>query len=103
MIVLKFFFEWSVTSTCLWSGNEKANEVYGVGPISLDYFSLPESLKNTITDLCEEFQTALDWDDPGGPLLWTDKHWSDFNARARQAYNGVCAALGNEITVLEHF
>ena len=97
---LKFMFEYGPTHTCIWD-TEPTDKYYGC-PIPLDELPLSDGLRADIVQMCEEFQSSLDWDDPPAPSPWTQEHMQDFVARSKEAYSRVVAELGDAYTV-EYF
>lgn len=89
---LRFMFDWGANS-CLWSSNDAAIERYGVGPIDFDELPLSEGLKKQLRTLCDEHDTALDWDCPQNGLVWDEETQSDFFEKARVAYGDIIHEL----------
>ena len=92
-------FDWG-SGVCLWSSNDEAKEKFGDYPIE-DLEKLPVSaeLRRELGYLITEHDKALDWDDPGGDLLWNDQQIADFKLRAAQAYERLVRELGNDFEV----
>ncbi|HEU4453205.1 MAG TPA: hypothetical protein VFR81_09090 [Longimicrobium sp.] len=44
--------------------------------------------------------TALDWDDPGGPSPWTDEESARFDRAAEDLLVGIRAELGPDFEVV---
>ncbi len=98
MCIIKFMFDWGA-DTCIWSVNKEAEEQIGEGLISLEKFPLSNELKTMIENLCAEYQTALNWDEPQAGIAWSDEQLDDFRRRALNAYNQFVASIGNDIEV----
>lgn len=98
-IVRRFFFEWAA-DTCLWSANDRSVELFGAGALGLNLFSLSDGLKQTLLDMGEEFQDALDWSEPQNPSPWSKEQKDCFLRRSREVYTQLCAELGDEYEVL---
>lgn len=79
---LRFMFDWCADS-CLWSLDDAAIERYGVGPVDLDELPLSAELKKKLQNLCDEHDTALDWDCPQNGLVWDWERQYAFLERAR--------------------
>lgn len=96
---LRFMFEYGEIYTCIW--NTTPTDEYDGGPMPLDNFSLSNGVKSDIIQMCEEFQTSLDWDCPQDPSPWTEKHKRDFAARSKAIYDRLVAELGDDY-ILEY-
>ena len=94
---LKFMFDYGEIYTCIWN-DEPTDEYYGC-PMHLDELPLSDGLRADIVQMCEEFQSSLDWEYPPDPSPWTQEHMQDFMARSKAAYNRVVAELGDAYTV----
>ncbi|MBO5797332.1 MAG: hypothetical protein J6R77_03180 [Clostridia bacterium] len=99
MYTLRFFFEWGATH-CLWCGDDETTARYGVGPIQFDDLPLSDSLKATLLQMGEEYQTALNWQYPPDPSPWTAEHRADFLRRSEDVYRQLVEELGAEHHVL---
>ena len=99
MYTLRFFFEWG-SPHCLWGGDEETNARYGVGPISFDALPLSDSLKATLLEMGEEYQTALNWQYPPDPSPWTAEHKADFLRRCEEVYKQLVSELSDEHNVV---
>ena len=53
----------------------------------------------TLNHLIKEHDKALDWDDPGGDLLWNERQIAEFKQRAAQAYEQLVHELGSDFQV----
>ena len=94
---LRFFFNYGEIYTCIWN-DEPTDKYYGC-PMYLDELPLSDGLRADIVQMCEEFQSSLDWDYPPDPSPWTQEHMQDFVARSKEAYNRVVAELGDAYIV----
>lgn len=99
MCIIKFMFDWGADHTCVWSVNKEAEEKFGEGIISLEKFPLSNELKTEIQNLCTEYQTALNWDEPQAGIVWSKEQIEDFRARALIAYNQFVDSIGDDIVV----
>lgn len=93
---IKYMFDWG-SGACLWSCNKEAKEKFGDYPIE-DLEKLPVSaeLRNELEYLIPEHDKALNWDDPGGDLLWNVQQVTQFKQRAAQAYEQLVPELGSD-------
>lgn len=94
---LKYMFEWG--GICVWSDNEAARVLFGDYAIETEKLPISDSLKKTLVYLEKKHDEALNWDDPGGDLLWTQDQIDEFGKEAREAYQMLCDELGEEFDV----
>ena len=77
---LRYFFD-PGAGTCLWADDDETEARYG---LAVDVHMLPVRPNTRV--MCDYatawFDTHLDWDDPGGPSLWSDDEWARFRATA---------------------
>lgn len=99
MCIIKFMFDWGADHTCIWSVNKEAEEKFGEGIISLENFPLLNELRTKIENLCAEYQTALNWDEPQAGIIWSKEQIEDFRARSQNAYNQFVDSIGDDIVV----
>lgn len=93
---LKLMFEWR--GGCLWAGNDAALKAFDVGEIE-DKLPLSDETRQRLEELSVWHDTALDWDDPGGPSPWTAEEYERFVRAAREVLERVRAELGPEFSV----
>ncbi len=98
MYKLKFFFEWG-TERCLWARNEAARERFDLGPIDYGKLNISKKLWEELENLGEEYQTALDKNDPANGIIWSQEKIDDFSARAHAAWEELIKELGAEYSV----
>lgn len=96
---LRFFFDFGPTASPLWCQNDVAYQRFGCGPIDMDVLGLPKNLQEILCKLWDEYQTSLDWADPGAPSPWSSDETERFRQRAWAAYQQVIAALGTQYSV----
>jgi hypothetical protein len=84
-------FEWR--GGTLWADDEATRERFDVGPIE-NLLGLPPELLERLEALSVWHDTALDWDNPGGPSLWSDAEWARFREAAEAIRADVERALG---------
>ena len=84
-------FEWG--GGTLWADDEATRERFDVGAIE-DLVGLPPDVSERLEALSVWHDTALDWDDPGGPSLWDPAEFARFAAAAGAMRADVEAALG---------
>ena len=89
-------FDWG-SGVSLWSSNDKAKEKFGDYPIE-EIEKLPVSAepREVLEYFITEHDKALNWDDPGGDLLWNDQQVTQFKQRAAQAYEQLVHELGSD-------
>jgi hypothetical protein len=94
---LRFFFDYG-SGVCLWAGNDAAREAYDY-PVSAEWLPLGDDLLARVDRLLEEYDSSLDWDNPGGPSLWSEQQWQVFYAEARQLLAALRQQLGSRYEV----
>ncbi|GAA3015097.1 hypothetical protein GCM10020229_27860 [Kitasatospora albolonga] len=94
--LLRFFFEYGV-STPLWpeSGTPEALD----GPVEPEELPVEDGLRAELSELSELYQSSLDWNDPGGPSLWSEEQWAAFHPRATAALAELRRQLGDGFAV----
>lgn len=99
MCIIRFMFDWGADDTCIWSINKESEEKFGDGILGLEHFPLSDELSTTIENLCSEYQTALNWDEPQAGIVWSKEQIDDFKVRAQNAYNRFVTSIDEDITV----
>lgn len=99
MCTIKYMFDWGETYSSVWSVNKESEEKFGEGVLSLERFSLSNELKTEIQNLCTEYQTALNWDEPQAGIIWSKEQIEDFKARSLNAYNQFADSISDDILV----
>lgn len=71
----------------------------------MDYDSLPvsDSLMEELRVLCSEYDSQIDWDDPGSSKGWTKEQKEAFNRRAALAGKRLQEELQDKYTVINCF
>ncbi len=98
MYTIRFMFDWNADS-CIWSNEPENTDIIGLGLLNLDYFDISDKLKLKMKSLCQEFQSALNWDEPQSKLLWNETQINSFKSRAQIVYDEFIACVGNEFIV----
>ncbi|HYW13974.1 MAG TPA: hypothetical protein VE871_18565 [Longimicrobium sp.] len=93
---LRLMFEWR--GGCLWAGNDAAFKAFDVGAIE-DKLPLSDETRQRLEELSVWHDTALDWDDPGGPGMWPPEEYERFDRAAREMLERVRTELGPEFSV----
>ncbi len=93
---VRLMFEWRGGS--LWGGNDAAYDEFDVGPIE-DRLPLSPGTLRRLEELSAWHDTAMDWDDPAGPGLWSDDEYLRFELAAREILAAVRAELGPDFEV----
>lgn len=91
---LKFMFDWG-SGFCLWSINDAANKLYGY-PVSTERLPISSALKDTLNELINKHDEALDWNCPQKDLLWSEEQIQSFKTAAVAAHDLLCTELGKE-------
>ena len=89
-------FEWR--GGCLWCGNDAALDAFDVGSIE-DILPLSDETRQRLEELSVWHDTALDWDDPGGPSPWTPDEEARFDRAAAEVLEQIRAELGPDFAV----
>jgi len=95
---LEFMFEWG-NAVCVWSANEDAKEKFKSDPIGTWDLPISQPLKDSLDELTDAYQTAFDYENANGKLLWNKSQITEFKAKAKKAYTLLCEELGPEYGV----
>ena len=95
---VKYMFDWG-SGVCVWSKNDASRELYGDYPIETAQLPVSDELKSELEKLICWHDEALDWNDPGGPLLWDQKQKDEFNKTSREAYCRLVDELGPDYDI----
>lgn len=71
-----------------------------VGNIDPADLPIDKALRDDLTAWSERFDASLNWDDPGGPGLFSDADWAAFNADGERLVERLRTALGPAWTVI---
>lgn len=96
-MTIRLMFEWGGGS--LWPGDADARARYDVGPLD-DVLGLPGDLHARMEALSARHDTALNWDDPAGPGMWTPAEEAVFAADAEALHRDLAAWLGPDVTLV---
>lgn len=96
MYTLRFFFDYD--GTCLWADNDAARERFGYA-VDLSDLPLPDALRADLEQACRRFDTRLNWDDPAGPLRWSEQESRQFNLQTDELLSRLRDALGSSFVV----
>ena len=95
---LKFMYDWG-SGVCVWSANAAAKKHFGDYPINTASLPISKELVDVLDNLIAQYDTALNWNNPGGALLWDKTQQAKFEEDARSAYKQLCIELGAEYKV----
>lgn len=95
---LKFLFDWG-SGVCLWSANKNSEERFGDYPIPTNVLPVSQELRDELEHLIAWHDEALNWDNPGGPLLWDERKIQEFMAAAKDKYIMLCHELGEDYEI----
>ncbi|MDE6260511.1 MAG: hypothetical protein K2M42_06575 [Oscillospiraceae bacterium] len=95
---LKFMYDWG-SGVCVWSANAAAKAKFNHYPIETTDLPISQELVNLLNKLIAQHDTALNWDNPGGELLWDKMQQTIFEEEAKSAYEQLCAELGPDYEV----
>lgn len=80
---------------CLWPSDDITSAKFGSGPADTHpEVGLPDSLLLRIQELDALFPASLNWDNPGGPSVWTSEEWEHFKTQVDALYEDIVVALG---------
>lgn len=108
---LRFFFDYNCGG-CLWADNEAAYQKFDVGTLDTTIYDLngnisqkpkielPDSIRQKVLKLDDLFLTSLDFDDPTGPSLWTEKQWDDFEVMTKVLHQEIAEYLGEDFEII---
>jgi hypothetical protein len=96
---LRYFFEYG-SSACLWAANDAARTQFGYECHSAQ-LPLPDTLRDRIVALTAQFQSSLDWNDPGGASPWTRGEASAFREACDELLTDLRNALGAQFEVID--
>ena len=95
---LRYFFD-AGSGVCLWAGDEEARTRYDY-PIDVVDLPISDALRAEGERLIESWNTAIDWDNPGGPSPWTESQRAEFLRASDAFYAALSSDLGSEFEVL---
>lgn len=95
---MRYFFDWG-SGVCLWADNEETVNKYDY-PIDISLLPVSENLKEYLEKLINWHDTALNWNDPGGDLLWDQEQQDEFLAAAEVGYDRLRSELDDEYVVV---
>lgn len=93
---VRLMFEWR--GGTLWCGNDAARDEFDVGPIE-DELPLTDATRQRLEELSDWHDTALNWDDPGGPGLWPPEEYDKFHQAAVEILGTIRSELGPDFRV----
>ncbi len=97
----KYWYEWGAGGDCLWASNVAARDKYGYNPCIRD-LPLSEALADFLNDTGMMHDDALNWEyppDPPDPAIWTAEKEVEFDHRAQEGYDRICAELGEDYEI----
>lgn len=94
---MKYMYDFG-SECCIWSLNDDAKERYGYLVLS-EQLPISKELKSKLNHLISIHEEALDWGNPQGDLLWSEKQIQLFRIEAITAYDQLCNELGGEYEV----
>ena len=94
MYKLRFMFDFG-SGVCLWSANEDSLNRFGDYPVATELLPVSQEMKEKLNHLIDWYDEALNWDNPGGDLLWSESQIREFNSAAKKTYLALCDMLGS--------
>ena len=95
---LKFMYDWG-SGVCVWGVNAAAKAKFSHYPIETKDLPISQELINLLNKLIAQYDTALNWDEPGSELLWDKMQQVIFEEEAKSAYEQLCVELGPDYEV----
>lgn len=93
---LKLMFEWG--GGTVWGNSTHTSNTFGVGPIE-DVLPIGNVLKQTLADMTEWHDTALNWDYPPDPSPWPSSEFERFEKVVEDVLSKLRLELGPEYQV----
>ena len=95
---LKFMYDWG-SGVCVWSVNAAAKAKFNNYPIKTTDLPISQKLANLLNKLIAQYDTALNWGEPEGELLWDKMQQAIFEEESKSAYKQLCIELGSDYKV----
>ncbi len=96
---LRVFFD-PGAGTCLWAVDAAAKAEFGYA-VALAALPISAETRAAGEALVAEFDTSIDWDDPGGPSPWGTERRAAFDAAMRAFVATLRRELAGRYTLLE--
>jgi hypothetical protein len=96
---VRYFFS-PGAGVCLWSANDAAREKYD---LPVDHWQLPltENLKRRLNHIVAWYDTAIDWNSPSDPSLWTAEESERFQKESTELLNLLRTALEKDFEIVD--
>ncbi|MDP9315662.1 MAG: hypothetical protein M3R24_33175 [Chloroflexota bacterium] len=98
---LRFFFDYGA-GVCFWAADEATRQQFNY-PVETDQLPLSSGLQATVEQLIMDYDQSLNWNDPGGPSLWTQDEWQRFDKRVEQMLEAVRAELAEQFEIVDEY
>lgn len=95
---MRFFFDWG-SGTCLWANSEETKEIYDYA-VDFELLPISDGLKESLENVINWHDEALNWNDPAGDLLWNQEKIDEFVATAKEVYHKLCNELGSDYEIV---
>ena len=100
MIIIRLFFD-PGAGVCFWSVNDEAHKLFGDYPVENNQLSISVELREALDELCERFDTSINWNEPQDPSSWTLEDESSFNKQVDDVLDRVRLALGPNYQIID--
>lgn len=95
---IRFFIEWA-GADYLWSENEHAYEVYGLGPIQ-NRLPLSDGLRQRGIEVSNWYHSSLNWGSPNDPGPWRQEECDRFKIAVRAFFEDLKVELGEDYELI---
>jgi hypothetical protein len=98
---LRFFFDGG-SGTCLWSGNDLAQQTWGY---AVNHQKLPLNERTIIrlNEIIRWYDEGFDWDNPADPCKWERGECEKFTSTACELLATVREELGADFDIVDEF
>lgn len=101
----KYWYEWGERGCFLWADDDVTRDTFGGGVSHVDSKKLPLSaeLLQFLRGTARLHDRSLNWEyppDPPDPEDWTPEMAAEFDRRAHEGYDRICAELGSDYEII---
>jgi hypothetical protein len=97
----RYFFDYG-SGVCLWSANETTSRRFNY-PVKITQLPVSDKLEKLTEQLIAQYDTSLDWTDPGGKSLWNERQWQQFDRAANELFELIQEELTNDFTIINEY
>jgi hypothetical protein len=100
----KYWYEWGERDCFLWADDDATKAAFGtdVSYLEMDKLPLSDALKQFLVETARLHDCSLNWEyppDPPDPEDWTPEMAAEFDRRAHEGYDRICAELGDDYEI----